>query len=130
DDYNSVNQIPTVLYGAGLRDGATIPGTWTSHNLLRTIEDAYGTAHAGSAAQVRPIIGAFTNDPAVTVKTFRQGTSSYAAAVDTQLWAETPTTTYGTNENLTADLDTSTAAGNQVGQVLIRFDGIFGSALP
>jgi len=129
DDYNSVNQIPTVLYGAGLRDNTTISGTWTSHNLLRTIEDAYGTTHAGSAAQVRPIIGPFTNDPVATAKTFRQGTNSYTGAMDTQLWMEAPTTTYGSNENLTVDLDTSTAAGNQVGQVLIRFDGIFGSAL-
>jgi len=128
DDYNSVNQIPTVFHGAGLRDGTTTTGTWTLHNLLRTIEDMYGLPHAGSAAQVRSIVGPFTNDPAVTVQTFRQGLAGYASAHDTQIWQENPATAYGTLEDLTADLDTSTTiAGNQVGQVLIRFDSIFGS---
>src|SRR6185436_14409275 len=106
DDYNSVNQIPTILYGAGLRDGTTVAGTWTHHNLLRTIEDMYGTTHAGAATQVRAIIGPFTNDPPLTVRTFRQGVSSYSGSIDTQIWAETPTTTYSTNQDLTADLDT------------------------
>ncbi|HTD87587.1 MAG TPA: alkaline phosphatase family protein [Candidatus Binatia bacterium] len=131
DDYNSVNQIPTILYGAGLRDGTSIGGTWTHHNILRTIEDMYGTAHAGNAASVRPIIGPFTNDPPLTVRSFRQGAASgYSGAIDTQILAETPsTTTYGTNQELTADLDTSTAAGNQVAQVLMRFDSIIGTGL-
>jgi hypothetical protein len=128
DDYDSVNQIPTVFYGAGLRDGTVTAGTWTLHNLLRTIEDMYALAHAGAAAQVRSIVGPFTNDPAVTVQTFRQGLAGYAGAHDTQIWAETPTISYATLEDLTADLDTSTTiTGNQVGQALIRFDSIFGS---
>src|SRR6185436_16549697 len=115
-------------YGDGLRNGTTAGGTWTLHNLLRTIEDMYGLAHAGSAAQVRSIVGPFTNDPAVTVQTFRQGLAGYADAHDTQIWQENPATAYGTLEDLTADLDTSTTiAGNQVGQALIRFDSIFGS---
>jgi phosphatidylinositol-3-phosphatase len=130
DDFNGINQIPTILYGAGLREGSTIAGTWTHHNLLRTIEDMYGTTHAGSAAQVRPIIGAFTNDPPLTVRTFRQGVGGYSGAIDSQIWAETPATTYGTNQDLTADLDTSSSiAGNQVGGVLIRFDAIIGPGL-
>jgi hypothetical protein len=128
DDYNSVNQIPTVFYGAGLRDGSIASGTWTLHNLLRTIEDMYGLSHAGAAAQVRSIVGPFTNDPAVTIQTFRQGLAGYTNAHDTQIWQEAPSTSYETLQDLTADLDTSTTiAGNQVGQVLIRFDAIFGS---
>ena len=130
DDYDSVNQIPTIFYGAGLRDGTTIAGTWTHHNLLRTIEDMYGTTHAAAAAQVRSIIGPFTNDPPLTIRTFRQGVSSYSGSIDTQIWADTPASTYGTNQDLSADLDTSSAAtGNQVGQVLIRFDSIIGTGL-
>jgi hypothetical protein len=128
DDYNSVNKIPTVFYGAGLRDGTVIPGTWTLHNLLRTIEDMYGLSHAGAAAQVRSMIGPFTNDPPVTVKVLRQEFAGYTNAHDTQIWQEAPTTSYGTLEDLTADLDTSTTlAGNQIGQVLIRFNSIFGT---
>jgi hypothetical protein len=128
DDYNSVNKIPTVFYGAGLRDGTVIPGTWTLHNLLRTIEDMYGLSHAGAAAQVRSMIGPFTNDPPLTVKVLRQGFTGYTNAHDTQIWQEAPSTSYGTVEDLTADLDTSTTlAGNQVGQALIRFDSIFGT---
>lgn len=129
DDYNSVNQIPTIFYGAGLRDGVTVAGTWTHHNLLRTIEDMYGTTHAAAAAQVRSIVGPFTNDPPLTIRTFRQGLSGYSGTLDTQIWAETPTTTYGTNQDLIADLDTSSATGNQVGEVLVRFDSIIGPGL-
>ena len=128
DDYNNVNQIPTVFYGAGLRNGTTTGGTWTLHNLLRTIEDMYGIGHAGAAAQVRPIVGPFTTDPPVTVVTLRQGLAGYSGAQDTQLWAETPSVNYGATENLTVDLDTSTTlAGNQVGQALVRFGVIFGT---
>ena len=129
DDYNGVNQIPTVFYGAGLKDGTVVPGTWTHHNMLRTLEDMFGTtSHAGSAAQVRPIIGPFTNDAPVTIAKFRQGLASYSGAVDTQITQETPSTSYGTSENIVVDLDTSsTTAGNQVGQGLIRFNSIFGT---
>ncbi|HEY0549613.1 MAG TPA: alkaline phosphatase family protein [Verrucomicrobiae bacterium] len=127
DDFNGVNQIPTVLFGAGLRDGTVTVGTWTHHNLLRTFEDMYGTTHAGSAAQVRSIVGPFTGDPAVTNVSFRQGQAGYSGALDTQLWAETPAINYGAAELLTADLDTGAAAGNQEGQVLVRFNSLFGN---
>lgn len=131
DDYKLDNKIPTVLYGANLRNGTVVGGTWTHHNMLRTIEDMYGTAtHAGSAAQSRAIVGPFTTDLAVTVATFRQGLNGYAGARDTQIWQETPDTSYATNHEITADLDTTSAtAGNQVGQVLVRFDGLFGSGV-
>jgi hypothetical protein len=128
DDYNSVNQIPTVFYGAGLLDGTVVPGTWTLHNLLRTIEDMYGTAHAGAAAQVRPMVGPFSNDPPVMIAHFRQGLAGYNGARDTQVWAETPSTNHAATEELTVDLDTASAtSGNQVAQVLVRFDSLFGT---
>jgi hypothetical protein len=128
DDYNEDNQIPTIFYGARLRDGATVNGTWTLHNLLRTLEDMYGFAgHAGAAAQVRPIVGPFVTDPVPTIVTFRQGLNNYGSTRDTQLWQETPDASYASAPELTADLDTGAAADNQVGQVLIRFDNLFGS---
>ena len=128
DDYNGVNQIATVFHGAGLRNGTSASGTWTLHNLLRTFEDMYGsTNHAGSAAQVRSIVGPFSADPVVSVATFRQGLNGYASARDTQLWQETPDASYATLTDLTADLDTGAAVGNQEGQVLLRFDNLFGS---
>lgn len=127
DDYNSVNQIPTVFFGAGLRDGTVCGGTWTLHNLLRTIEDMFGsTTHAGAAAQVRRIVGPFLDDPAVTTTSFRHGSAGYAGAADTQLWQETPAANHAATALITSDLDTGGAAGNQVGQVLIRFNSIFG----
>ncbi len=128
DDYNEDNQIPTVFFGAGLRDGATINGTWTLHNLLRTIEDMYGvTTHAGAAAQVRPIVGPFATDPAVRVATFRQGLGGYTNACDTQLWQETPDANAAAAQLITADIDTGAASGNQQGQVLARFGNVFGT---
>jgi hypothetical protein len=129
DDYNEDNQIPTIFYGANLRNGVAVAGTWTSHNLLRTLEDMYGVAaHAGAAAQVRPMVGPFVTDPVPTVATFRQGLNGYSGTRDTQLWQETPDIGYAAAPELTADLDTGAAAGNQVGQVLVRFDNLFGSA--
>lgn len=131
DDYNEDNQIPTIFYGANLRNGSIASGTWTLHNLLRTLEDMYGSStHAGAAAQVRPIVGPFTPDPKVTVATFRQGLAGYSSARDTQVWQETPDTSYATAQELTLDLDTSsTIAGNQQSQALVRFDNIFGSGV-
>jgi hypothetical protein len=131
DDYNEDNQIPTIFYGAGLRAGATVNGTWTLHNLLRTLEDMYGiTSHAGSAAQVRSIVGPFATDPPMTIATFRQGLNAYTGARDTQLMQEFPDTGYATSQDLNADLDTSSSlANNQQGQVLVRFDNLFGTAV-
>ena len=130
DDYNATNQIPTVFYGASLRNGTVTGGTWTLHNLLRTLEDMYGTAtHAGSAAQVRSIVGPFSDDPVVTTTSFRQGLNGYTGAKDTMLWAETPAANNAATVDLTADLDTTTTvADNQEGQVLVRFDNLFGGA--
>jgi hypothetical protein len=128
DDYNATNQIPTVLYGAALRNGTLTGGTWTLHNLLRTLEDMYGSAtHAGAAADVQPIIGPFTDDPAVLVKAFRQNLNGYTSVKDTMLWQAAPTTNNAATQDLTADLDTDAATGNQVGQILVRFDSLFGS---
>jgi hypothetical protein len=128
DDYNEDNQIPTIFYGANLRNGTVLPGTWTLHNLLRTMEDMYGiTTHAGAAARVRPVVGAFATDPVVSVATLRQGLNGYAGVRDTQLWQETPDTSYGAVPELSVDLDTSAATGSQGGQVLIRFENLFGS---
>ncbi len=128
DDFNNVNQIPTIFFGAGLREGTVVDGTWTHHNLLRTLEDLYGTTHAGAAAQVRSIVGPFVGDPAVTTVSFRQGLAGYTGAQDTQLWAETPTNNYAGAELLTADLDTGSAAGNQEGEILVRFNSLFGDS--
>jgi hypothetical protein len=129
DDYNQDNQIPTVFHGANLRNGTAAAGTWTLHNLLRTFEDMYGTTHAGSAAQARSIIGPFSTDPTVVVATFRQGLNGYAGVRDTQLWQETPDTSYATSPEISVDLDTGAAAGNQVGQALVRFDNLFGAGV-
>lgn len=129
DDYDEVNQIPTIFCGANLRNGTVAAGTWTLHNLLRTLEDMYGlSSHAGAAAQTRSIVGPFATDPVVNVARFRQGLNGYVGVRDTQLWQETPDTSYASMPDLTADLDTGAGTGNQVGQVLTRFNNLFGSA--
>ena len=129
DDYNGDNQIPTIFYGSNLRDGTAVNGTWTLHHLLRTLEDMYGvTTHAGAAAQLRPIVGPFTGDPNPTILSLRQGLNGYAAARDTQLWQEAPDTSFAASQDLGVDLDTSSSlAGNQEAQALVRFDSIFGT---
>lgn len=129
DDYNEDNQIPTIFYGSNLRDGTAVKGTWTLHHLLRTLEDMYGvTAHAGTAAQLRSIVGPFTGDPNPTILSLRQGLNGYAAARDTQLWQEAPDTSFAAAQDLGVDLDSSSSlAGNQEAQALVRFDSIFGT---
>lgn len=130
DDSNEDNRIPTVFYGAGLRNGSVVRGTWTHHNMLRTLEEMYGTAtHAGSAAQVRPIVGPFVGDPVLKIATFRQGLNGYTNAHDTEILEELPTTNLGAAQNLTMDLDTSgTLSGNQSALALVRFDALIGTS--
>jgi hypothetical protein len=56
DDKHHDNKITTIFSGAHVRPGRY--GRRLDHyNLLRTIEDLYGTGHAGEAASAEPISG-------------------------------------------------------------------------
>ncbi len=127
DDYGTgvTNNIPTLMAGPRVKTGASVPQPYTLHNILRTVEDMYALPHAGSAARVRPIVGAFTTDPTVNRLTFQQGVVGYAGAKDTQIRQATPTTAYAATATLTVDNDDDAAAGNQAAQTLIRFDNLF-----
>jgi len=48
------NRIPVIFYGARVKPG-WYDGLYTHYNLLRTLEDMYGTTHAGNAATTRAI---------------------------------------------------------------------------
>ena len=54
DDGFANNNIPTVFYGPMVK-GGTCTTHYTLFSLLRTIEDMYGTGHAGAAASATPI---------------------------------------------------------------------------
>ncbi|WP_328691465.1 alkaline phosphatase family protein [Streptomyces caniferus] len=58
DNYFGSNRIATVFHGAHVRQG-TVSGAYNHYSLLRTIEDMYGTGHAGNAATATPVTGAF-----------------------------------------------------------------------
>jgi hypothetical protein len=45
DGMGQSNSTATILYGANLMTGQS-EGSWTLHNLLRTIEDMYGLPHS------------------------------------------------------------------------------------
>jgi hypothetical protein len=90
DDYTSINQIPTVFFGADVIQNATFPEygslTYTSvingvgqpsgspiyrmvhginhWNILRTIEDIYGLGYAGQSNKVAPVTDVFEPVPA------------------------------------------------------------------
>jgi hypothetical protein len=49
DDFASGNQIPTIVFGAHVKAGQ-FDETINHYNVLRTIEDLFGTAHANNAA--------------------------------------------------------------------------------
>jgi len=121
DSVSERNRIPTVFAGAGVRQGP-VGGTWTLHNLLRTLEDMYGAGHSGSAAAVQPIVGVFATDPATGVATFQQGDAGgYAGATDTWIEAAAPTAPHGG--------DSMAVVGTApLTQGLIRFDDLFGPA--
>ncbi|MFI5756276.1 alkaline phosphatase family protein [Streptomyces sp. NPDC051569] len=59
DEDNSLsgNKIATVLYGQQVKAGSSSATTYNHYNLLRTIEDMYGTTHAGQAANAADITG-------------------------------------------------------------------------
>ncbi len=127
DNSASRNRIPTVFYGANVQPGATVDGRWTLHNLLHTIEDSNGTAHAGASNEIRSIVGAFTNDPVVQTVNFTQGVNGYLGVTDTFIDQAAPATPQGSATSLLIDGDSSTASGNQLAQGLIKFDNLFGN---
>lgn len=129
DDYNLINRVPTVFYGANLKNGRTVAPTWTLHNLLRTIEDMYGTTHAGRAGQVKAITGMFAGEPTPVVATFRQGLNGYTSCKDTFITSDQPTTSFAATHDLSVDGDYGAAAGNQPAQGLVRFDNLFGAGI-
>lgn len=121
DESAERNRIPTLVYGPGVRVG-TIAGTWTAHNLLRTMGDWFGAAPPGSAAQTPPIVGIFEHDPAVTTRAFQRGSLGPSAVVsDTFIEPANPSFSRAGATTLVAD-------GSPLSQMLVRFDAIFGPA--
>jgi hypothetical protein len=59
DEDNSLsgNRIATVLSGQPVTVGSTSSTSYNHYNVLRTIEDMYGTSHAGNAASASDIAG-------------------------------------------------------------------------
>ncbi|MEW1747683.1 alkaline phosphatase family protein [Streptomyces angustmyceticus] len=58
DNYFGSNRIATVFHGAHVRQG-TVSGAYNHYSLLRTVEDMYGTGHAGNAATATPVTAVF-----------------------------------------------------------------------
>ncbi len=54
------NRIPCIFTGPMVKSG-TVSTTYNHYNVLRTIEDMYGTTHAGNAASVSAIHGCWLN---------------------------------------------------------------------
>ncbi len=126
DDYAETNRIATVFHGANLKNGRASLPTVTLHNLLRTLEDMYGTTHASRAAQCRSISGIFEGEPTPRVASFRQGLNAYASAKDTFITGEIATSNAATHD-LSVDGDYGAATGLQPSQALVRFDNLFGN---
>jgi hypothetical protein len=127
DDYNGVNRIATIFYGAHLRAPGTNESVWTLHNITRTIEDMHGTTHSSRTGQVESIYGVFDTDYTPKITTLRQGLSSYAGVVDTFIHQDAPDAASATSHDLSADGDYGSATGVQPSQSLVRFDNLFGN---
>ncbi|WP_116214994.1 alkaline phosphatase family protein [Streptomyces olivoreticuli] len=61
DNRLSGNRIPTVLYGQSVQAGSASDATYNHYDVLRTLEDMYGTSHAGNAADAKDIAGIWNN---------------------------------------------------------------------
>jgi Phosphoesterase family/Immunoglobulin I-set domain len=121
DESASRNLIPTIFHGPMIVPG-NYPQTWTLHNILRTVEDMYGTTHSGSAGSVRPIVGCFNTDGPIATKTFRQGGDGYVDAHDTYIEQANPNNTHTADTLITID-------GSPLTQGLIRFENIIGNGV-
>ncbi|MCX6273642.1 MAG: fibronectin type III domain-containing protein [Bacteroidetes bacterium] len=60
DNGSYSNRIPCIFTGPMVKSG-TVSTTYNLYNVLRTIEDMYGTTHAGNAAGVSAIHGCWLN---------------------------------------------------------------------
>jgi hypothetical protein len=60
DDGNYSNRIPMIFTGPMVKSG-TVSTTYNHYNVLRTIEDIYGTTHAGNAASASAIHSCWIN---------------------------------------------------------------------
>jgi hypothetical protein len=123
DSFQQANRIPTIFYGANLQSFAN-EGTWSLHNLLRTLEEMYGLPHHGRAAQVSAIAGAFAGESALVTRKFQVPSSGPSPVEDTMVSASTPGTSYGTGTLLKVQANSS---GSPVFQSLVKFSGVFGS---
>lgn len=66
DDGTTANLMPTIFVGPMVQPKIRNNTNINHHNVLRTIEDMYGTAYAGNSANVAPITGIWktsTNQP-------------------------------------------------------------------
>jgi phosphatidylinositol-3-phosphatase len=57
DNQLSGNHITTVLYGQPVTPGSSSGTSYNHYNVLRTVEDMYGTGHAGNSASAADITG-------------------------------------------------------------------------
>lgn len=121
------NRIPTVFSGANLKPaGTTAKGTYTLHDLQRTVASIFNATPSGSAINVKNITGVFASDGPQATLSFRQGSGGYASAHDTQLRQDLPSTSFGATTPLIVDQDDNGASGSQPVQALVRFDNIIG----
>jgi hypothetical protein len=133
DGGNEGNRIPTVLYGANIKNGTQDNSTWTLHNLLRTLEDSNGTStHAGQANKTRSIVGPFTTGPAVERLRFQDGINNYTGTHDTSIRQDNPTAILNgaVTNSVDADADNDPNTGKTIAEGLIRFDIGFGGEGP
>ncbi|MES9524888.1 alkaline phosphatase family protein [Streptomyces capoamus] len=95
DNFTSVNQIYTVFAGAHVKAGYQ-SGTQINHyNVLRTLEDMYGLAPLGGAANKSPVTDAWTTTGSALAVTSPGNQTSTAGQADSlQLAASGGTTPY------------------------------------
>ena len=84
DDSSAQNNIPTLFYGANVKVG-TYGEHVTHYNVLRTLEDAYGTGYAGASASATPITDVWTTTPPAPLSLNNPGAQTGTTGTATSL---------------------------------------------
>ena len=114
DDGNYNNRIPMIFTGPMVK-GGTLSTTYNHYNVLRTIEDMYGTTHAGNAAGAASIHGCWVN-----------GYKQYADIKSTgtefswEVFPNPATTSININYEMGDAFDPSVTVYDNLGQKLIN----------
>ncbi len=125
DDGNYSNRIPMIFTGPMVKSG-TVATTYNLYNVLRTLEDMYGTSHAGNAASVSAIHSCWLNG-------YKEAASVAESNPEINIFPnpvkDIVNITFDLDENETATLNFYNSIGEKISSMVTAQDGALHHAL-